>query len=205
MDDHAARPLMNADDSHVTPKTDGTAMAAPARPLAASVPWRGTPLAGMVPLPLMPQQLYFWRAVFVCVGIVVAGGLGWFGLTLALDLPTLSGPLFSMAVLFGICGPIVAWHYANRRFSHYQAAWSASEGVVLRSGVLWRNEAWVPAARLQHIDVDQGPLDRRWGMATLTLHTAGSHDHRTRVRGLPVAVAHALREALLPVDRADHD
>ena len=60
-------------------------------------------------------------------------------------------------------------------------------------------------ARLQHLDVQQGPLDRRWGMASLSLHTAGSHDHHTRILGLPLAQAHALRDHLLPRQAIAHE
>ncbi len=54
---------------------------------------------------------------------------------------------------------------------------------------------------LQFLDVNQGPLDRRWGMASLSLQTASAHDHTTRIAGLPLQEAHALRAALLPLTR----
>ena len=78
----------------------------------------------------------------------------------------LSMPLLPLAAWLG-------WRYAARYFAAYQARWLPDEGVVLSSGVWWRSEVWVPMARLQHLDVSQGPLDRRWGMASLSLHTAG--------------------------------
>jgi membrane protein YdbS with pleckstrin-like domain len=95
-------------------------------------------------------------------------------------------------------GAIVGWMFGRARFRHYRAQLHAGEGVVVFDGVWWRSETWVPIVSLQHIDVNQGPLDRRWGMASLTLHTAGAHDHETRVAGLPLAQAQALRAALMP-------
>lgn len=99
----------------------------------------------------------------------------------------------------------LGWWYGGQYFAHYQGSLHAGEGVVLHSGVWWRTEAWVPMARLQHLDVTQGPLDRAWGMATLTLNTAGTHDHSLRIKGLPAEQAHALRAALLPRTRSAHE
>lgn len=111
---------------------------------------------------------------------------------------SVAGCLPLLGLLFGL------W-LAGRRFALYGAELHAGEGVVLRQGWLWRSEIWVPMARLQHLDVSQGPLDRLWGMACLSLHTAGSHDHHTRIQGLSLAEAQSLRETLLPRERVAHD
>ncbi len=95
--------------------------------------------------------------------------------------------------------------YGSWRYLAYGAALHAGEGLVLRSGVWWRTESWVPIARLQHLDLQQSPLERLWGMARLVLHTAGQHDHKTTVQGLPLAEAHALRESLMPRVQGRHE
>ena len=40
---------------------------------------------------------------------------------------------------------------------------------------------------------------------TAALNTAGTHDHSLRIKGLPVAQAHALRAELLPRTRSQHE
>lgn len=95
--------------------------------------------------------------------------------------------------------------YGGLRYQAYGAALHAGEGLVLRSGVWWRTESWVPIARLQHLDLQQSPLERLWGMARLVLHTAGQHDHKTAVQGLPLAEAQALRESLMPRVQGRHE
>jgi membrane protein YdbS with pleckstrin-like domain len=50
---------------------------------------------------------------------------------------------------------------------------------------------------VQHTDVHSGPLDRRWGLADLTVFTAGTEAAAIRLPGLPVERALALRDALL--------
>lgn len=63
-------------------------------------------------------------------------------------------------------------------------------------GVLWRHDTVVPFGRVQHIDVDQGPLERLFGIATLTLHTAGNHNASIALPGLGEPLAREMREAI---------
>lgn len=75
------------------------------------------------------------------------------------------------------------------------ARWSAwqvdARYVVWRSGWLGREWQIVPIERLQVIRVEQSPFDRRHGMASLLLDTAGAHSSRPalRLRHLPEATA----------------
>ncbi len=156
------------------------------------------PPSAATPLSKLPALLRVrrWVDSALCGGAGLLAGLA--GAYLLRELDAAPWSVACVAVLPAALLAALGWLYAGRSFALYQAHWLAGEGVVLHSGVWWRSEAWVPIARLQHIDVNQGPLDRRWGMASLTLHTAGTHEHATRIDGLPVADAHALRAALLP-------
>jgi len=59
-----------------------------------------------------------------------------------------------------------------RPFSWRRTGYAVSRGVtVLRRGVLARELVLVPLARLQSVRISQGPLHRRLGLATATLHT----------------------------------
>jgi membrane protein YdbS with pleckstrin-like domain len=185
-------------------------------PMGSTAPPAATDTAGpnagapvtITPLDKLPAQQRFWRW-FHALGYGVLGVAAGIALLMLLDqgLEGFDGwgiGLAATAVLAALLAGL-GWWYGGLYFAHYQGSLYAGEGVVLHSGVWWRSEAWVPMARLQHLDVTQGPLDRRWGMATLTLNTAGTHDHRLRIKGLPVAQAHALRAALLPRARSAHE
>ena len=63
-------------------------------------------------------------------------------------------------------------------------------------GILFQSDTVVPFGRVQHIDVDQGPLQRTYGIATLTLHTAGSHNASVHLPGLATEDALAMREEI---------
>jgi hypothetical protein len=63
-------------------------------------------------------------------------------------------------------------------------------------GLLVRSDTVVPFGRVQHIDVHQGPLDRFFGIATLTLHTAGNHNSSVALPGLGEDLAREMREEI---------
>lgn len=82
-----------------------------------------------------------------------------------------------------------------RRYHARGFAMGADRLRVVR-GLLFRSDTVVPFGRVQHIDVDQGPLERAYGLATLTLHTAGSHNASVHLPGLLNEDAMEMRETI---------
>lgn len=70
-------------------------------------------------------------------------------------------------------------------------------GITIRRGIFWRSHIALPRIRVQHSDVSQGPLQRRYGVATLKLYTAGSRYTKIELPGLTHDDALALRDALI--------
>lgn len=71
------------------------------------------------------------------------------------------------------------------------------EGIEIRKGVVWRRVINVPCSRVQHTDVIQGPIMRRFGIAVLRIHTAGTENAQVDLPGLRHDVALRVRDALL--------
>ena len=63
-------------------------------------------------------------------------------------------------------------------------------------GILFRADTIVPFGRVQHLDVAQGPIERHYDLATLILHTAGTHNSSVSLPGLTHETAIAMREAI---------
>ena len=88
----------------------------------------------------------------------------------------------------------------QRRF----AAWGYLEredDLLVRRGVLVRRTSVVPYGRMQYVDVTAGPLDRRMGLATVTLHTAAAATDAS-VPGLLAPEAARLRDRLAALGEA---
>jgi uncharacterized protein len=81
----------------------------------------------------------------------------------------------------------------SRRYNARGYQISADRLRVVR-GLMMRHDTVVPFSRVQHIDVNQGPLERFFGIATLTLHTAGNHNASVSLPGLAEPLARAMRE-----------
>jgi membrane protein YdbS with pleckstrin-like domain len=99
-------------------------------------------------------------------------------------------PLIGLALIaYGFGGGIVerqvhAWGYDV-----------GDDALTIRHGVLYRELVVVPYARIQYVDVQAGPLERRFGIASVQLHTASSATD-ARIPGLAADTAAALRDEL---------
>ena len=69
------------------------------------------------------------------------------------------------------------------------------DDLLIRRGIMFRRTTVVPYGRLQFVDVDSGPIDRMFGLATVKLHTASAATDAT-IPGLPRPDADRLRDSL---------
>jgi membrane protein YdbS with pleckstrin-like domain len=83
-----------------------------------------------------------------------------------------------------------SWGYAER-----------AEDLLVTRGVLFRRLVVVPYGRMQLVDVTAGPVERRFGIATVRLHTASAGTDAS-IRGLPPDEAARLRDRLAALGEA---
>jgi hypothetical protein len=72
-----------------------------------------------------------------------------------------------------------------------------------RSGRMFQRARLLPLSRLQHVDIERGPLERMFGLASLVLHTAGTHSANIRIPGLEAGEAVRLRDRLIEIGGDD--
>lgn len=83
-----------------------------------------------------------------------------------------------------------SWGYTER-----------AEDLLVTRGVLYRRLVVVPYGRMQLVDVTAGPIERKFGIATVRLHTASAGTD-ARIRGLPPEEAARLRDRLAALGEA---
>jgi len=83
----------------------------------------------------------------------------------------------------------------SRRLARWRYA-LGDDRLRIERGYFFYSDTVVPLGRIQHIDVEQGPIMRRYGLATLTVHTAGHHGASVSLPGLRHEVAVAMRESI---------
>jgi len=128
------------------------------------------------------------RAVLGVVGVVVA--------VLAAVALTIAGSVLvavvTVVVVLAICAALFvvigrnydSWGYAER-----------GADLLVTHGVMWRRLVVVPYGRMQLVDVTAGPIERKFGISTLRLHTASAGTD-ARIHGLTAAEATRLRDRL---------
>ncbi|MDO4412353.1 PH domain-containing protein [Cutibacterium sp.] len=67
--------------------------------------------------------------------------------------------------------------------------------LCIRSGPWFRHMVIVPYGRMQAIEINAGPFDRHWGLASVELVTASALTDAS-LNGLPVEEANALRDRI---------
>lgn len=71
-------------------------------------------------------------------------------------------------------------------------------GLELHRGVYWQHKIFIPRERIQHTDITQGPVSRKFHVAELVINTAGNHNYVIKIEGLNFERAKELRLELLP-------
>ena len=120
--------------------------------------------------------------IIVTLAVVAAAAL-------SSKLPLIIGAL--AVIIVGMIG------VAQRVETNHMGYLVREHDVSFCSGVIGRSVATAPFARVQHVSIERGPLDRRFGLAGLQLRTAGGH---LAIPGLRHDVAERLKE--LVADRA---
>ena len=129
--------------------------------------------------------------------LLLGGGAGFAFLALGTELgpKRLAAIGFLMAVVVVLVA-LSAWFYPPLQIRY--CSWRLSPfGLEIRRGVWFRHSLSVPRARVQHTDVERGPFERRFELATLVVHTAGHQHSEIRLEGLEHGTALAIRDYLL--------
>ena len=75
------------------------------------------------------------------------------------------------------------------------------DDLLWRKGVMFRRLTVVPYGRMQYVDVSEGPVARRFGIAEVKLHTASATTDAV-IHGLPAEEAARLRRRLTELGEA---
>jgi len=153
---------------------------------------------------LDPRWIPCQRIPAAIFTVIVAG----VSLVFTISLWASSGILLLGLLLLPVWAGVIAafawqlqrWPAVTYKFSSYRVALA---GIEIRRGVYWRTITTVPRSRVQHSDVSQGPLERRYGLGTLVVYTAGTSHSKVDLSGLEFNVAQRIREHLLPDDQSD--
>jgi membrane protein YdbS with pleckstrin-like domain len=79
-------------------------------------------------------------------------------------------PIVVFVPMILICGVVLYW---TRRYYQSITYRLTRDEVVVEGGVWWKMKHTVPYARIMSVDTIQGPISRKFGIATVDVYTAG--------------------------------
>ena len=144
---------------------------------------------------LAPENIVVERTslliIWACISIAILVGLAYLWLSSGIDFTFWAGCVLGLVLtiasgLFALFWPKIEYARISYRIDPL--------GIEIHQGVLWRSQICVPIGRVQHADVGQGPLQRVFGVSTLTLYTAGTSHASVSIEGLDHALAVSVRD-----------
>ncbi|MDO5721833.1 MAG: PH domain-containing protein [Actinomycetaceae bacterium] len=87
------------------------------------------------------------------------------------------------------------WGWIRVRQVHAFAYARTESELLIRRGIMFRSLTLIPYGRLQYVDVAEGPIERHFGLASVSLYTASGASDAT-IPGLPTKEAARLRDEL---------
>lgn len=147
--------------------------------------------------PLQPnyRKVQIIRASFLGLLAGVALGIAWLVI-----------PGFLLFKMLGT-GVVLLWVFLNMLFINKRFAVKGyalrDHDIMYRSGWLFRSVTVIPFNRVQHTEIGQGPVERYFNLAELTLYTAGGQLADLSIAGLTPDDAQRMRDFI--VSKAGQD
>lgn len=144
--------------------------------------------SGLVPLEPRVLRLWRMRAALVAAPLVL-------GIVALLATAAPTAAVIAVAFVGGglAVGGVRWWTALVWRAWQFDVG---PEALHLRHGVLTRHESTIPYHRVQHIDLEAGPIERRFGLTSLVLRTASASSDSS-VPGIDARMAEDLRRRIL--------
>lgn len=139
--------------------------------------------------PVSPSLARMRRLVLALTGLVLLVGLVVLALLVRLPPVVWIPVLVVLLALLGFFWVLIGrnarwWGYAER-----------DDDLTIKHGVMFRSLVVVPYGRMQYVDVQSGPVEQLFRIASVHLHTA-SPGTSARIPGLPADEAARLRDRL---------
>ena len=103
----------------------------------------------------------------------------------------------------GLYAAYVVWVFISTVKGFKHKAYAIRERDILyKSGWLWRSITTAPFSRVQHLRIDQGPIERQFKLSKLKIFTAGGSSSDISIPGLNPQMAKELKEFIV---KRSHD
>ncbi len=146
----------------------------------------------MQPMPETYQREIMTQLAIIFVPVFLISWVSWI---LPIPEPTVKFVFKFLPLLIVVIAGLVSV-LALKQF-RVKAYALREQDIAYRSGLVFRKTVLLPFNRVQHMEVTSGPLQRRFGLASLKFFTAGGASVDLKITGLEAAEAERLRAFIL--------
>jgi len=98
-------------------------------------------------------------------------------------------------VFFPLLGMLIL--FLTYKGYHYKSYALRQKDIVFKSGYIFRTKTTVPFNRVQHCEVNHGPVDRMFNLSSLKIFTAGGSSSDMSIPGLRPDTANDLKQFIV--------
>ncbi|MGD9713410.1 MAG: PH domain-containing protein [Thermomicrobiales bacterium] len=142
---------------------------------------------------LDPRAIAAWRVTSLFAALF--GVAIWLGILVVVTRASENDfvPIGALLLAAGVGSAVTAvWLGPPFEWKHWGYGIREDE-IEIHAGIYDRRRTLIPMSRVQFVDFQQGPIDRHFGLATITIHTAGgSRD----IPGIAAGEAEPLRNRI---------
>ena len=88
---------------------------------------------------------------------------------------------------------------------HKKAYALRKKDIIYRTGLIWQKEITLPFNRVQHCEVNQGPLERIFNLSNLHVFTAGGSSSDLSIPGIDLITANELKAFIVKKSISDEE
>ncbi len=103
-------------------------------------------------------------------------------------------------VLVFLVVPVILFFWGNMALKKIYSSKKymlRQKDITYRSGWLWHSVTSVPYNRIQHVEIEQGPIEKIYGLSTMEVYTAGKSTSDLSIPGLNGETAEKLKDFVL--------
>ena len=97
-----------------------------------------------------------------------------------------SAAVFLLLTIFGWVATTLAFNYGGYALRE--------RDILFRQGWLVRKVRIVPLKRIQHVSLQSGPIERKFGLASISIFTAGSEEADFTIKGITKEIAQQIKD-----------
>lgn len=115
-------------------------------------------------------------------------------------------PTWIPYLILGIFTILITFSYVVTIKGFYRKGYALRQlDIIYKEGLLWKKQSLVPFNRIQHAEVNQGPIERMFDLGELNIYTAGGSSSDLSIKGISKEKAMSIKHFLLSKTAMDEE